>query len=234
MLMSYRPGESLFVVAPFVLQPSDLRADPKLTAEVRRAGVNTLTRGFYANPRNLRTDYHAWVRSFYANTAPDWIFARDHGFHIFATGDDVSRNIGGEAWWTLNWPYGKYAAQFAMTLMASTGVAIGADMLDEASMMWGATPKTPGKISAPGIFKSIICNGRTCRVLWPNNPVTPKRFPSGVELALDHSRNAKLNTPLGHMFTATNIGANSFDFAPAGPATGTFTKANDPNVEFVW
>jgi hypothetical protein len=234
MLTAYRRGQSLFVVAPFVLQPSDLRGNAKLTAEVKRAGVNTLSRGFYANPRNLHADYHAWVKSFYASTAPDWLFARDNGFHIFATGDEVARNIGGEAWWTLNWPYGKYAVQYAMTLMASSGVAIGTDMVDEASMMWGATPKPPGKVGGPGSFTSITCDGARCKVWWPHNPVTPKRFPSGVNFALDHSRNPGLNTPLGHMFTATNIGPDSFDFKPAGPVKGTFTAANDPNLEFVW
>jgi hypothetical protein len=234
MLTSYRPGQSLFVVAPFVLQPSDLRGKPELIAEVKRAGVNTLTRGFYDNPRNIRADYHSWVKSFYTNTAPDWIFARDNGFHVFGTGDDVARNIGGEAWWTLNWPYGRYAVQYAMTLMASTGVAVGADMVDEASMMWGATPKPPGKLGAPGSFKSITCNGMTCQVLWPNNPVTPRRFPSGADFALAHSRNRGLNTPLGHMFTATHIGSDSFDFIPAAPVHGRFTAANDPNLQFEW
>ncbi len=234
MLGAYRRGRSLFVVAPFVLQPADLRADPVLTAEVRRAGVNTLSRGFYLNPRDLRADYRAWMRSLYNSAAPDWLFARDHGFHIFGTGDDVARNIGGEAWWTLNWPYGKYAVQYAMTLMASTGVAIGADMVDEASMMWGATPKPPGKVGAPASFTAISCCGMKCRVRWPHNPVTPKRFPSGVRFALDHSLHRSLNTPPGQMFTATDIGPDSFAFRPAGPLSGTFTARNDPNLEFLW
>ncbi len=234
MLTSYRAGASLFVVAPFVLEPGDLRADPNLTAEVRRASVNTLSRGFYQNPRNLRADYQAWRKSMYDNAEPDWRFARDNGFHIFATGDDVARNIGSEAWWTLNWPFGKYAVQYAMSLLAAPGVAIAVDMVDEASMMWGATPKPPGKVGAPGSFKSISCAGMTCTVAWPHNPVTPKRFPSGLSFALDHSLNRNLNTPLGAMFTASNVRPDSFDFTPAGPVRGRFTAANDPNLEFVW
>ena len=234
MLSSYRAGASMFVVSPFVLQPSDLKADPKLVSEVKRAGVNTLSRGFYLNPRNIRADYAGWQRSFYDSTVPDWIFARDHGFHILATGDEVARGIGGEAWWTLNWPWGKQAVQYAMQMLAASGVAIGTDMVDEASMMWGATPKPPGKVGAPGSFKSITCAGTTCTIAWPHNPVVPNRFPSGLNFALDHSVNRNLNTPMGHMFTATRVRPDSFDFTPTGPVTGKFTAANDPRLEFVW
>lgn len=234
MLSSYRAGASLFMVSPFVLQPSDLRTDPKLVSEVKLAGVNTLSRGFYMNPRNLRADYAGWQRSFYDSTVPDWIFARDHGFHIFATGDEVARGIGAEAWWTLNWPAGKQAVQYAMQMLAASGVAIGADMVDEASMMWGGTPKPPGTVGAVDSFKSITCSGMTCTMAWPRNPVTPKRFPSGLNFALNHSVNRNLNTPLGQMFTATHVGPDSFDFTPAGPVTGKFTGANDPRLEFIW
>ncbi len=197
MLSSYRTGASMFVVSPFVLQPSDLKTDPKLVSEVKRAGINTLSRGFYINPRNIGADYAGWQRSFYDGTVPDWIFARDHGFHIFATGDEVARGIGAEAWWTLNWPWGKQAVQYAMQMLAASGVAIGADMVDEASMMWGATPKPPGKVGTPDSFKSITCAGMTCTMAWPHNPVVPKRFPSGLNFALDHSANRNLNTPTG-------------------------------------
>ena len=234
MLNSYRRGASLFVVAPFVLEPSDLKRNPGLIAEVRRAGVNTLSRGFYSNPHNLRADYQSWRKSLYNSTATDWMFAGDNGFHIFATGDDVARNIGGEAWWTLNWPFGKYAVQYAMSLLAGSGVAIAADMVDEASAMWGTTPTPPGNVGAPGSFTAISCSGMICTVSWPHNPVTPARFPSGVNFALAHSVHRNLNTPLGHMFTATNIRPDSFDFIPAGPVEGRFTAANDHNLEFVW
>jgi hypothetical protein len=234
MLDSYQAGASLFMVSPFVLQPSDLKADSRLLSEVKLAGVNTLSRGFYSNPRSIRGDYAGWRRSFYESTVPDWIFARDHGFHIFATGDDVARGIGEEAWWTLNWPSGKKAVQYAMQQLATSGVAIGVDMVDEASMMWGWTPRPPGKIGAPDSFKSITCSGMTCTVAWPHSPVTPKRFPSGLKFDLDHSVNRNLNTPPGQMFTANHVGPDSFDFTPAGPVTGKFTAINNPRLEFVW
>jgi hypothetical protein len=234
MLNSYRAGASLFVVSPFVLQPEDLKKNPDLAREAKRAGVNTLSRGFYLNPRNLRADYNSWRTSYDNNVRPDWQFARNNGFHILATGDEVARGIGAEAWWTLNWPAGKRAVQYAMCKLATTGVAISVEMVDEASMMWGGTPKPPGRVGAQGSFRSISCSGKACTVSWPHNPVTPARFPSGVNFALAHSVNRNLNTSLGHMFTATNIRPDSFDFTPTGPVEGTFTAANDRNLEFVW
>jgi hypothetical protein len=109
---------------------------------------------------------------------------RNNGFHILATGDEVARGIGTEAGWTLNWPAGKQAVQYAMWRLATTHVAISVEMVDEASMMWGGTPKPPGRVGAPGSFRSISCTGKTCAVSWPHNPVTANRFPSGLNFAL--------------------------------------------------
>jgi hypothetical protein len=234
MLSSYRAGASLFVVSPFVLQPEDLKNNPKLMREVRKAGVNTLSRGFYLNPRNLRADYNFWRRSYDNSVMPDWQFARNNGFHILATGDEVARGIGSEAWWTLNWPAGKQAVQYAMWRLATTGVAVSVEMVDEASMMWGGTPKPLGRVEAPTSFRSIWCTGKVCTVSWPHNPVTANRFPSGLNFALAHSVNRNLNTPPGRMFVATNLHPDSFDFIPAGSITGQFTAANDPRLEFIW
>jgi hypothetical protein len=36
------------------------------------------------------------------------------------------------------------------------------------------------------------------------------------------------------MFQATNITSHSFDFSAPGAADGTFTRANDPKLEFLW
>jgi hypothetical protein len=233
-LKSYRSGASLFVVAPFVLQPEDLKKNRDLAREVKKAGVNTLSRGFYPNPRNLLADYQSWRRSYDSGVLPDWQFARDNGFHIVATGDDVARGIGTEAWWTLNWPASKQAVQYAMSGLGATHVAISVEMVDEASMMWGGTPKPPGRVGAAGSFRSITCTGKSCTVLWPHNPVTTKRFPSGLNFTLAHSVNRNLNTPTGRMFTATNVRADSFDFIPNGRITGVFTAANDARLEFIW
>jgi hypothetical protein len=71
-------------------------------------------------------------------------------------------------------------------------------------------------------------------VSWPNNPVNASRFPSGASVTLNGSLNPGLNTPLGQTFTATNISGNSFDVSAPGALDGTFSLANDPNLQFEW
>jgi hypothetical protein len=234
MLNTYKPGRSLFVVAPFTLQASDLSGDANLLRKVRKAGINAISQGFYSNPRKLHDSYRSWRQYYDTDIAPAWAFAAKNGLHILATGDEVCRNIGGDAWWTLNWPSGKSAVQHAFRSLAASRVAISVDMVDEASMLWGPTPQPPGLVGGPKSFNSISCSGGTCTVSWPNNPVNGSRFPSGVDFALTGSQNPGLNTAPGQLFNATNIGSDSFDFSAPGAADGTFTRANDPNLEFLW
>jgi len=234
MSTSYMPGESFFVVAPFALSARDVMSQPTLLWQLKQAGVNTLSEGFYQNPRNLQATYLDWVRNYNANVAPEWDFARIHHFHVLATGDEVCRDIGGEAWWTLNWLPAKTAVQYAMQKLAASGVAIGVDMVDEVSMMWGSTPSPPGQIGGPKSFESVSCSAGKCTVRWPDNPVNSARSPFGTSFALTGSRVLALDTPRDHMFTATNIAADSFDFVAAGPVNGSFTRNNDPGLTFLW
>jgi Bacterial Ig domain len=232
-LASYQPGTSIFPVAPFSLEVADVQ-DPSIDQEVKRAGVNTLYGGFYLNPRNLQAGIAQWESNYDGTVAPRWTWAAQHGYHLYAMGDEITRAVGGEGWWTLNWPPAKEAVQHAMQALASSGVAIAADIIDEGSMMWGANPTPPRFVGQPGMFTSIACDGARCTVTWPGNPVNPGRFFAGIQFALAGSRQANLNTPLGRMFTATNISDHSFDFIPAGPVQGTFAAANDPELEFLW
>jgi Bacterial Ig domain len=234
MLSSYAPGSSLFVVAPFFLQASDLRDNRSLLEAIHSAGINTLSQGFYSNPRNIDADYGKWRQYYDTYIAPAWSFAAKHGMHILATGDEVCRNIGGEAWWTLNWPSGKTAVQHAFQSLVESRVAISVDMVDEASMLWGSTPTPPGRVGGLNGFNSISCSSGNCTVSWLNNPVNSSRFPSGTSFALSGSHNRGLNTPAGRLFKATRVTSNSFDFSAAGAADGTFTKIDDPNLEFLW
>jgi hypothetical protein len=233
MLNTYMPGSSLFVIAPFLLDPDSLSSDSTLTTAVHNAGVNTLQSGIYMNPRDLTHTYADWQQFYDSYLRPRWQFAKDNGFHVLATGDEIARNIGLEGWWTLNWPPGQVAVQYAFQGLADSGVGISVDMVDEASSLWGGTPTPPGTVGGPLSFQSISCSGTICTVDWPDNPVTSSRFPSGTSFALDGSLNSALNTPPGAMFNATNVAANSFDFAPVSPLQGTFTNANDPGLEFV-
>ncbi len=234
MLLSYQPGVSIFPVSPFALQPTDVQADSSLNTETKRAGVNTLEQGFYQNPRDTTETYSDWQSFYDGNLAPGWAWAANNGYHLYTMGDEVCRNIGNEAWWTLNWPSGQQAVQHAIQSLASSGVAIGIDMIDEGSMMWGATPTPPRKVGEPNMFTSVNCAGTTCTVTWPNNPVNSGRFYAGTSFALTGSVNSNLNTPPGQMFSASNVTDSSFTFVPAGTVNGVSTVANDPNLEFLW
>jgi hypothetical protein len=234
LLPTYTAGKSLFVVAPFDLAASMLAADSGLLSSVHRSGVNTISEGFYQNPRDIGSTFASWQWFYDTIIAPKWAFAKANNFHIFATGDEVCRGIGGEAWWTLNWPFGKAAVQYAMAGLAASGVAIGVDMVDEVNTSWGGTPTPPGTVGAPGSFSSITCSSGNCAVTWPNNPVGPSRFPSGSSFALDRSAYSQLNTPSGQMFNGTAPTGNSFNFVAAGPVNGTFDATTDPDLEFLW
>jgi hypothetical protein len=233
-LHSYQPQKSLFITAPFDLEAGDLWSDPTLLRAVQNAGINSISEGFYRNPRNTRANYAQWQREFDLLVKPGWRFAKEHQLHVLATGDEVCRNIGGEAWWTINWPSGKKAVQYAMSTLARSGVALGVDMVDEVSMLWGATPRPPGKIGSKNSLKEVRCSGRLCKASWPSNPVSDSRFPSGSMFALTGSKFTGLNTPAHAMFNAINITSEGFDFVPAQPVDGIFTPGTDPNLEFLW
>lgn len=235
MLSQYTPGQSMFMVAPMELNPSEVRDNvPGLLAEIRRAGVNTIAQGIYPNPRSLTTTWEQWRSGFDYTYGGYFQYAASQGLKLMGTGDDIARGIGAEAWWTLNWPYGRQAVQYSMQKFAESGAAIGLDVVDEGSMIWGASPAPPGKIGSPSSFTSIECASSLCTVQWPGNPVTASRQPFGARFVLRGSANGALNTPAGQMFTATAITSSSFQFVPVVPVTGSFTASNDSNLEFLW
>jgi hypothetical protein len=71
--------ESLFVIAPFTLQPSDLRNNPSLEAAVKAAGINSLSRGIYLPVYNVDYDLRQWMRAYDSKIAPDWTWAATNG-----------------------------------------------------------------------------------------------------------------------------------------------------------
>lgn len=230
----YVPGQSLFFIAPFFMDAADPGSDANRLLAVQQAGINTVSEGFYRNPRDTTTPYVNW-KWFYDNyIAPDWKFARDHGLHILATGDEVCRNIGGEAWWTLNWPDGQQAVEYAFQGLAASGVAISVDMVDEGNLLWGPTPVPAGRVGKAGSFTSVSCSDQSCTVNWPSNPVGTGGYGGGLNFALSGSLTGNLNTPLGQLYTATSVTPNSFDFTLAGPVNGVFAADNDSNLEFLW
>ncbi len=140
MLTSYRPGLSLFVLAPFDTDIDQFRASPSLTQSLKNAGINTLTEGIYRNPRSNSQDLATWKSNYDANSAADWRWAASNGFHLLLGGDDITRNPCNDAWWSMNWPSAKPAIQYAFQQAATSGVTIGVEMVDEVSAIWGTTP----------------------------------------------------------------------------------------------
>jgi hypothetical protein len=230
---AYVDGKSIFAIAPFLLEPNSVR-DPATLAEVKRAGVNTLTRGLYINPTDLTTSFAAWQASYDSAIAPDWAFAAANGFHAIASGDDVARVPGAEGWRTLNWPNGKAAVQYAIQKFAASGAALSVDMIDEASALWGPNPQPPGKLGAANSMQAINCAGTVCTVTWPGLSSNQYHDQIGAGLTFVLTGDPALSTPAGQVYTVGNVTASTFDFTPAAAATVVFTPQSKPNLEFLW
>jgi hypothetical protein len=227
---SYQPGRSLFVIAPFFLDPNYLANDSQLRNRLQSDGVNTLGFGLYANPRNVSTSWQSWKSSYDSTISSKIDFAATNSFHMLLTGDDVFRRIGEDAWYTLNWPLGRQAIQYAVSKAASSGAVVGIEAIDEGSMIWGPTPVPNGIVgSAANVFDSVTCGGRLCSVHWPSNPIA-----SGMRFAFRGSSRAALNTPAGTTFQASTAAVDGFSFQPAQSATGTFNATTDPKLEYLW
>jgi hypothetical protein len=139
-LNNYTPGQSLFTISLFNTDIAQIRAHPSWAAALDRAGVNTLSQGIYANPRKTNEDFANWRSQYDSQYAELFNWAAAHRFHLLLAGDDITRSICGDAWYTLHWPSGRQAVQHAFESAASTGVALGVDMVDETSMFWGPNP----------------------------------------------------------------------------------------------
>ncbi len=226
----FQPGKSLFVVAPFFLDPVSINANAGMLDEALKAGINTLGFGVYLNPRNTTAAFTDWKASFDQTVAQQMKWGKDNGFHLLLTGDDIFRNIGSDAWFTLNWQYGKPAVEYAMGALSATGVGIGIEAIDEASSIWGDRPVPEGRIGqADYLFDRLDCTAGTCSVHWPSSPV-----PGGWDFAFRGSAMPGLNTRPGSLFTAEAASGSGFSFSAAGPVTGTITPATDPGLEFEW
>ncbi|PYS54832.1 MAG: hypothetical protein DMG13_06290 [Acidobacteria bacterium] len=233
LLNSYEPGNSIFPVAPFGLDAASMQSDVIL-AETRRAALNTLTFGLYLNTRSTSTPYTDWKTSQDQTITSRIQWAKDNGFHIIATGDDGFRRPGDDAQWTLNWPYGWQATQYAMQTLAGSGVGIAAEVVDEATMFWGWYPVNPSKVGQqglpgqPGSFQSVACLGGVCTVNWPKHG-----YRSGRWIAFQGSIHPELNTLPGQPFVIQGTTQNTFDFLLNSSITGTLTSDNDRNLEMM-
>ncbi len=230
MRRGYLPGSSLFVIAPFFLDANVLSGDVGLQQQMSRDGVNTLTFGIYQNPWNTTTSFADWQASYDQVVAPKMAWAAQNGFHLLLTGDDIFRRIGGDAWFTLNWPHAPEAVQYAMRKFLESGVGIGVEGIDEASSIWGPRPVPEGRIGqAPYVFDQVNCQAGLCTVHWPSNPL-----PTGAAFALSGSSTPALDTAAGSLFTVSQATSDGFQFTSQGSVTGKSTQACDPGLEYLW
>jgi len=228
LLSTYQAGASLFVVAPFFLDPTAFTGSNALLSEVPQAGINTLSFGMYLNPWNTTTPFATWQTSFEQAIGQKMDWAKTNGYHMLLTGDDIFRRIGGDAWYTLNWPSGQQAVQYATHRLAATGVGIGLEGIDEASAIWGDRPVPNGHIGAASyLFNTVTCQAGACSVNWLQNPL-----PGGWPFAFAGA--TAIQTPIGSLYNAQNPTANGFQFQAATKATGTFTAASSPSLEYLW
>ncbi len=231
---TYVAGQSTFIIAPFLLAPNYVSADPNLLAETRRAGINTLTTGIYLNPTDLTTTFANWLPGYNATVNSNLQLASSMGFRVIGTGDNIARNPGVEAYRSLNWPQGKQAIQYAIQNFAQSGTAVSVEMIDEAAFIWGPNPTPPGLIGAANSMQSIACTGSTCTVTWPNLSDNSYHDTISNGLTFTITGNPLLNNPSGTTYTVQNATTNTFTFTPAVPVTGTFTPQSNPNTEFEW
>lgn len=234
MSTAYVPGQSTFMLAPYDLGPNYVANDPSLLTEAKRAGINTLTTGIYINPVDKTTTFANWLSGFNAVILPNLQYAAANGFRVLGTGDNIARNIGTEAYRTLNWPLGKQAVQYAVQAFMQSGTAISLEMIDEAGFLWGPSPNPPGLLGGANSMQSISCAGSTCTVAWPN--LADNSFHDSISngLTFTITGNPALNTPIGTTYTVKNATVNTFTFTPAVSTNGTYTAQTNPTTEFEW
>jgi hypothetical protein len=228
LLQSFHPGKSLFVISPFTLGPTAFTS-PAVNAQLAQSGFNTLSFGVYINPWDVTASYSTWQANFNQQTGAEMQWAQANNYHLLLTGDDIFRRIGGDAWYTLNWPSGKQAVQYAVSSLASTGVGIGIEGIDEASMLWGPNPVPAGNIGASNLFTGVSCAAQNCTVNWPNNPI-----PAGYTFAMTGAPNTGLDNAAGTYFTVGSSTSTGFSFnAPQAPG-GSYTVSNASGLQFLW
>ena len=140
-LTEHDPARSIFVRTLFFCSPDAVERDPLLAEQLRAAGVNALTSGFYSNPvDNGAKDFEAW-RAIWEPRFDRWIkIAADANLGICFSGDDIARTAN-ELHNSVTSPWASQAIQFAFTKARDSKRTIFVEMVDEVSMMWGENPK---------------------------------------------------------------------------------------------
>ncbi len=237
---TYLPGKSLYVVAPFQLTPGLLLSDPQLTAETKRAGVNTLNQGMFQETSDITTPFATWKQNFdVAAFASSYAWSAANGFRVLGSGDDIVRRPGFEGMWISTWPSAPQAVQYAMQTFAQSGAGLAVDVIDESSLFWGSNPSPVGLIGSAHSFQSAACSGAQCSFQWPSLLGTSESLfhdalSAGRTFVLGGS--SALATPPGRAATITGITGSTVNVTLPNSLAGaqTFTSATAPSLDFLW
>jgi len=137
-LVSYKPGQSLFVRTLFTLDHQELERTPELAARLQAADINTVTSAFWSLPQDMGhpKDFEQWRQHW----DPMWerieSVARKHDFRLLLTGDNVARGPA-ELATVLSASWGLPGLWHAFARMRDSGRVVGVEMVDEASGLWG-------------------------------------------------------------------------------------------------
>ena len=139
---AYEPGASVFVRTLFGLDPSQVRGRAALTEQVRAAGVNALTTGFYLNPVDHPTpesqaEWRARWLAFWEEIART---AEASGLGLVLTGDDLARTRR-ELWHSVTGPWAAESIDLAFTRARDCRRVLCVEMVDEVTYGWGDTPR---------------------------------------------------------------------------------------------
>jgi len=140
-LTTYDLNRSLFVRTLFNLGP-DFDQTPGMDKQVKGAGINALTSGFYQNPADggHQPSFDAWKTGWdpwWSRTVQQ---AKKYDLGLVLTGDDIARTAN-ELHDSVTNPWAPDAIQYAFSKARDSKQVICVEMVDEISFLWGGTPK---------------------------------------------------------------------------------------------
>ena len=141
LLTSYDPAKSIFLRTMFFLNADAMRSSASLAARIRTSDINALTTGFYTNPvdnhapnlASWKAGYDSWWGGIVGEAA-------SNGMSLLVTGDDIARTPAEMGNSVLS-SWGPAAVQYAFTKARDSRRVVSVEMVDEASFVWGDTPK---------------------------------------------------------------------------------------------
>lgn len=138
-LYRYSNEKSIFLRSLFNLGPGEIEKNEKLLKQVKFAEINALTTGFYVNPADSGiTEYEKWKKGWENWIKKAEIIAKENGFSLVLTGDDICRTPK-ELNNSVTNPWAKDAITEAFKWARDSKIVSCIEMMDEASL-WGGNP----------------------------------------------------------------------------------------------